>query len=180
MIGSFYNSEEIMHMFGSMHKSTQVSRACYIPNPSNIYLGKNVQINSFSSIVCSGNATVVIGDHTMIGSNVFIYASKNIHIGNDCAIGAGAKLYTEVQDFGIKQRLGKKHDAFDVRKVKASKITIGDNCGVGASCILLPGSHLNEYASLGAGTVWNKTLDAGMIVYSNQKIIIKNKKLLNE
>ena len=42
----------------------------------------------------------------MIGSNVFVYASSDVRIGKDSALGSGVKVYTEVQDFFLLNVLG--------------------------------------------------------------------------
>lgn len=47
------------------------------------------------------------------------------------------------------------------------KIAIGDNCYIGASCILLPGITIGNDISLGAGTVCSKSIsEAGLYVSS--------------
>ena len=157
-------------IFGRIGDNVRLSSSLYIPDPSRIFIGNNVCIHSFSSLICSKGASIYIGDYSMIGSNVFVYASSDVRIGKDCALGSGVKIYTEVQDFSSSQRFGKRHFQDEYRAISSSSIDIEDNCGVGSGCILLPGATLRQGSTLGAGTLWKKELAPYTLAYTDRSI----------
>lgn len=84
-------------------------------SPENIVLGSRVWINEGCKIWASPNAKIVVGDHTLLGPNIVVIANnhgteygkgfirdqpmveKDIKIGPDCWLGAGAVILAGVE-----------------------------------------------------------------------------------
>lgn len=98
---------------------------------------------SGSKIVCANR--VSIGRNTMIGPDTMIYDCKEHE-------------YSPKNGWrSISKRIG-------------SPIIIGDNCFIGARCIILKGVTIGDNCVISAGTVINKDVPAGHIAYGNPAV----------
>lgn len=98
----------------------------------------------FTSINSPEPYLIEIGDNVTIASRVHLITHDNSAI----------KLYDGATDF-------------------VGKITIGDDCFIGADSILLPGIRLAENTIVGAGAVVTKSFDEpGMVIAGNPAKII--------
>ncbi len=88
-----------------------------------------------------------------LGVGQYIQARNGIHIGANVRMGPGVKL------------ISSDHDVLDFeRHVDAKPIVVGDNCWLGANCVLLPGVQLAEHVVVGAGSVVKESFDEADIV----------------
>ena len=98
--------------------------------------------------VCSG-AEFVVGHHSGM-SNVNIYCSKSIHIGNHVNIGSGTVIYdTDFHSLNAEDR----KIGVDIKKRKELPVVIKDLAFIGARCIILKGVTIGEKSIIGAGSV---------------------------
>jgi len=105
---------------------------------------------------------ISIGDYSDIGSHVHIYAGaqSDITIGDNTLIGPFAFI-TSDSFSKSKFEMTKPHSGHQ------DSITIGNNVRIGAHAIILPGVHINDNASIGAGAVVTKDVAAGKRVGGN-------------
>jgi len=103
------------------------------------------------------------------------YISRNVRIGNGCIILAGARIHCDVTigDFVVVQPYA--IIGHDVKIGKWSHINALADCG-GASvigegvtlhttCFVIPGAVVEDYATVGAGSVTLRKVKAGTTVY---------------
>lgn len=80
----------------------------------------------------------------------YIQASNGIEIGYNVRMGPGVKL------------ISADHDIYDFDKhPKSEPIVIGNNCWLGANCIVLSGVKLGDHTIVGAGAVVTKSFEEG-------------------
>lgn len=80
----------------------------------------------------------------------YIQAQNGIEVGENVIIAAGVKI------------ISANHDLYDYSKhTKAAPIKIGDNCWLGANCVILPGVELGNHTIVGAGAVVTKSFTEG-------------------
>lgn len=109
----------------------------------NIELGKNVYMNFGATILDC--AKVKIGDNCMLAPNVQIYAATH-------------PTDAESRNSGAEYAL---------------PITIGKNCWIGGSAIILPGVTIGDNCVIGAGSVVTKDVPANSVAAGNPARIIK-------
>ncbi|MFR1671402.1 MAG: sugar O-acetyltransferase [Candidatus Gastranaerophilaceae bacterium] len=103
----------------------------------NIELGKNVYMNFGVTILDC--AKVKIGDNCMLAPNVQIYTAAH-------------PLDVETRNKGLEYAL---------------PVTIGKNCWIGGSVVILPGVTIGDNCVIGAGSVVNKDIPPNSVAVGN-------------
>ena len=118
--------------------------------------------------VCEGG-NLNIGFHSGV-SNVNIYCSKGIYIGNNVNIGSGTVIYdTDFHSLDSKDR----KDGTDTQKRKEAPIEIKDLAFIGARCTILKGVTIGEKSIVGAGSVVTCNIPDGEIWGGNPAKFIR-------
>jgi len=113
------------------------------PQPCTLYVGEN--------------ATMTIGDGCGI-SQCSLICHYSIELQNNVKIGGGTKVYdTDFHSLNASDRLDHKKDMANKKK---AKVTLCDNCFIGAGCIILKGVTIGEGAMVAAGSVVTKSIPA--------------------
>lgn len=116
-----------------------------------------------------GNAKYV--HHTVSFDGV---SYPNIHIGNNVVISRDTLIL--VHDFSIEAgmiAIGKNDKAGEAYYIKDVKI--GENCFIGARCVLLGGTEIGDNCIIGAGSVLpGKKYPSGSIIAGNPAKVIGN------
>jgi acetyltransferase-like isoleucine patch superfamily enzyme len=127
-------------------------------------IGKNSIIEDFSTIN-NGVGPVTIGDHTLIGlSNVII---------GPVTIGSNIIFAQHVVVSGLN------HDYQDLslpihrQKVTTKKITIEDECWIGANCVIMAGVTIGKHSVIAAGSVVTKDIPPYSVAAGNPARVIK-------
>jgi len=105
---------------------------------------------------------ISIGNYSDIGSHVHIYAGEksSITIGDNTLF--GPFVFMTSDSFSkSKFEMTKTHSGHQ------ADIIIGNNVRVGAHAIILPGVHIADNVSIGAGAVVTKDIPEGKIVVGN-------------
>ena len=90
-------------------------------------IGKDFKMRDDAKIRIRKNATCIVGSNTAISSNNIITCRKYISIGNNYQLSPNVLIYDH--DFCAEGGIWE-------GKYKESPIEIGDNCVVGAGCVL--------------------------------------------
>ncbi|KHN99670.1 protein PFS2 [Metarhizium album ARSEF 1941] len=110
-----------------------------------IKLGKGVFINSYSTWI--DTCPITVGDRTMFGPNVSLYSGKH-------------PLEPEIRN-GIKG------------PESGAPITIGEDCWIGGSAIILAGVTIGRGSTVGAGSVVTKNVPPFHVVAGNPARVIR-------
>lgn len=150
----------------------------YFRNFGKIKIGNNVSINSHriadpiggdtKTMLLSGvGAELILHDRVSM-SNVTIYASKHIEIGEQTCIGGSVKIYdTDFHSTDAGKRLNGNID------VPSSPVNIGRRVFIGGHSIILKGVTIGDEAVIGASSVVTKDVPAGEIWAGNPAKFIK-------
>ena len=107
-------------------------------------MGKNCNISANSYLAAIDGGTIVLGDSVFFNRNAIVASRNSIRIGNNCAFGPNVVIYDHDHCFS--------NDGIE-SGYKLKTVTIGDNCWIGAGCIILRGATIGEGCVIGAGTV---------------------------
>ena len=99
-----------------------------------------------------------VGDHTGM-SNIAIYVSQKVTIGNNVKIGGSVKIYdTDFHSTDYKERAMTNDPG-----IKSAPVTIGNDVFIGAHSIILKGVSIGDRSVIGAGSVVTKNVPSDEI-----------------
>ncbi len=106
-----------------------------------------------SQVACPERIKVGIYSAPGRSPGCYIQAINGIFFGDNVTISPGVKI------------IAANHDFCDYKKhTKMPPIKIGDNCWLGANCIILPGVQLGEHVIVGAGAVVTKSFSDNCLI----------------
>jgi len=141
-----YGNIRAIRNLGSRGRHTDISPSARFGYPQNIYLGDHCSIGHESHLYAGPNSRLQIGDHTMLGPQVFITSDS----------------------FGKSRQ-----DLTSVHSGHESDVQIGRNVRIGAHAVVLPGVTIGDGAAIGAGSVVTKDVPEGTIAAGNPARVIK-------
>ena len=109
----------------------------------------------WTSVVNKPHKIIGKGDYLPLGlqPGCYIQAMNGIHVGANFLYGPNVHIISANHDT---------HD-YDVH-VPCSPIVIGDNCWIGAGCIILPGVELGDHVIVAAGSVVTKSFGSNQVI----------------
>ena len=158
--------------FKKIGKNSKISKNI-ITHSAQIDLGDNVRIDD--GCILKGN--IKFGNNVHLGHNCILGAgSGKISLDNFAAISANTLFFTNSDDY-IKPFLPSatldKRNRKIYSKIHSGDIKIGKACLIGAGSVLLPGTKMNDYSSIGALTVLHKEVKKGSYFSSYNNKLVK-------
>lgn len=114
-------------------------------------------------------ASIVIGEESGL-SGTTICASRSVHIGKRCLIGADVMISDT--DFHHLIPEGRRYRS-EV-EAAASPVVIGNDVFVGARVIILKGVSIGDGSVIGAGSVVTRDIPAGVICVGNPAKVVRH------
>lgn len=148
---------ELIMWFNGFLKIIPGNIGCYIRKSLlPIKCGKNVKI--WDNVHIDSPSKLTIGRAVSINRGSIINAGGKVSIGNNVLIGPNVTIYSQTHNFDDNNRLIK------LQGYKLSEVIIGDNCWIGAGCIILPGVHIHNNCVIAAGTIITKNISKNSVV----------------
>lgn len=123
------------------------------------------------TIYVNKDAQLTIGNNVGI-SQASIICHYCIEIQNNVKIGGGVKIYdTDFHSLNAADRLSPQ---VDMTNKKMAKVTLSNNCFIGAGSIVLKGVTIGENSIIGAGSVVTKSIPSNEIWAGNPAKFIKS------
>ncbi|MDP3954702.1 MAG: acyltransferase [bacterium] len=118
---------------------------------------KDGQLTKWNWMV-QGVSGLKLGKKTDIGAFTYINAQAGVEIGDRVEIGGGCHIYSVSTIDG-----------------KKGKIVLGEGCMIGAHSVVMPGVKVGKNTVVGACSLVNKDLPAGVIAFGCPAKVIKKK-----
>lgn len=164
-----FNSQNIV--FG---KWVKIDYGVYLSGlgKGKLIIGDSSGIGAYSQLIISTSfnnlgAYIHIGKHVGIGQFASIGGSGGVTIGNHTIIGQYFSCHPENHNYGDPDKLIK-----DQGTTRA-KITIGENCWIGAKVTVLAGVAIGDNSIVAAGAVVNKSMPPNSIIAGVPARVIK-------
>ncbi len=117
-----------------------------------VRLGRNVTIARGAMLVCTGVVADVgvgirIGNRSAVGAGSFLGGQGGIDIGDDVIMGPGVRIFSENHRFGDVAR------PIRTQGTARERVTIGDDCWIGAGATIVAGVAIGSGCVVAAGAV---------------------------
>ena len=152
----------------------------HVLDGTSLIIGKNVTLNSknskyhvnmFSPVkiyIDKIGAKIKIGNNTRIHGSC-LHAYKSIEIGENCLIAANCQIFDTSGHDTLLNDPSKRIMTFGVMK----PIVIGNNCWIGTSAIILPGTILGNNCIVAAGSIVKGEYKDNSLIGGNPEKFIK-------
>ena len=128
-------------------------------------LGKVGRDSYIESLLVEYGCNISVGDRFFANYNLTILDCSLVIIGDRVMVGPNVSIYTATHDTSITSRRADINYALDV--------SIGNDCWIGGNVIILPGVHIGEGCTIGAGSVVTKSIPAYSVAVGNPARVIK-------
>lgn len=130
-------------------------------------INKNTTWRNSINFMISKNGYLKIGKNCFFNNNCSINVQKKVTIGNNNLFGECVKIYDHNHVFNKKNTLIKKQG------FSSDIVTIGDNCWFGSNVIVLKGTNIGNNCVIGAGCIISGIVPDNTIVKSNRNNIFE-------
>ncbi|MFN9281536.1 MAG: acyltransferase [Rubrivivax sp.] len=155
-----------------IHPTARVSRLADIEDSvrgSLIRVGAHSVIDSFVKVKpAGGSGDLIIGEHVAINSGCVLYTGNGIRIGNSVAIAANCTFAPVNHAYADRGRPIQQQGFLPSK----GGIVVEDDVWIGANCVLLDGSVLQQGCVVAAGSIVRGELMAYGI-YAGQPLSLK-------
>ncbi|MDO5147875.1 MAG: acyltransferase [Oscillospiraceae bacterium] len=134
---------------------------------STVLLGKKIRVHSGSKIKTRKGARLIIGDNVKINYNCIIVCQDSISIGSGTEFGPSVYLYDHDHDY----RKGLSSNSND-ETFKRAPIKIGEKCWIGANTVILRGTELGDNCVVGAGCVLNGKYESNSVIVQKRNTVV--------
>lgn len=155
---------------GSLFKSRCAANADFRCEKNSYIAIKRIEAAPNCHFASIAGGALEFGDGVFFNRNCTVVARKSIKIGNHCSFGPNVCIYDHDHTFG---RAKKNGEAF-----KVSDVVIGNNCWTGANTVILRGTTIGDNCVIGAGCVVKGDIPANSIVTSGRELEIRQ--IINE
>lgn len=154
----FLTAEELIALgVAEMGENVLIHETVVLVGVEKMRFGSDVRIDPFC--VISAGEEMLIGSHVHIAAHVLLSGQAGITLHDFAGISHGTKLLSTSDDFSAGVLTGPTAPAH-LRKVTAARIIIGRHAVIGANSVVLPGTRVNEGATVGALSLARGTLEA--------------------
>lgn len=147
-------------------------------NRKKIVIGYNVRIASPHKLQLRGNATLKIGDNTIIEDDTLLNLSGDCQIGSNCYLSVRVLIGCSLKVLiGNQVAIGPNviildtnHEFDDVNRpiveqgAVSKEVIIGNDCWIGANAVILPGVKLEQHVVVASGSVVTKSFPKNVLV----------------
>ena len=106
-----------------------------------------------------------LGDNVYFNANCVILDCAKVSIGSNTFVGPNVQFYTPIHPLDYKTR--------NTFVESAKPISVGKNCWLGGSVIILPGVNIGDGCVIGAGAVVTKDIPENSLAVGNPAKVIR-------
>jgi acetyltransferase-like isoleucine patch superfamily enzyme len=173
----YYSNKELIDLgCKKIGKNCKISNKTFIYS-NNLEMGDNVRIDDL--VTLKGKIVLKNNIHLAKGCTLS-GGTKGIFIDNFTAISNFVQFFTLSDDYiapYITSTTFNKIAIKNYSKIYNKSICIGKNVLIGSMSVLLPGTIIGDYSSIGAFSVIHEKIEQGLY-YSNHNKIVKKKEIL--
>lgn len=129
-------------------------------------IGYHSIIRNGAKIRIEKDAELSVGSHFACGNDSWIVCHDLIEIGDNVQFGPGVLVYDHDHDFSHPDGLKANH-------FKCSPVKIGNSVWIGARTIILRGTTIGDNCVVGAGCILKGNYPPNSVIVAKQNIVIK-------
>ena len=125
---------------------------------SRLHLGKHLSVRKDFNLMIASYGTVSIGRNCFFNSHCTIDVEVSVSIGDDCLFAENVKIYDN------NHRFSKEETPIREQGSNSAPIVIGRNCWLASNVVVLKGSTIGDNCVIGANCIIDGEIPPGSIV----------------
>lgn len=163
LIAELMTTREVLHEYNALRPS-ETKRMREIVKSLFRHVGDDEFVIN-QPFRCDYGAQISIGKRFFANFNFTVLDEALVTIGDDCFIGPNVSIYTACHSTDPVER--------NSRNEWAMPVTIGHNVWIGGSVTILPGVHIGDNVTIGAGSVVVKDIPSNSVAVGNPCRVVK-------
>ncbi len=154
-----YYSEEELRQFGfkKIGRNVSIYKNCNIVGLENIEIGDNVRIDSFCTLIASGEGFIRLGSYIHIAGYCLLSGGSGIIMDDFSGVSHGVCLYSRSDDYSGRYMTNPMVPS-EYTGVSSGTVRLGRHVIIGSGSVVLPGTSIEEGSSVGALSLVTKSL----------------------
>lgn len=125
-------------------------------NDGQIEIGPNCEFSAYCDLEVHGIGTLSVGAKTYMNRYCMISAHEKVSIGVECMLGPGVKIFDNDHVYSSEKGVS--------TSLKTAPISIGNHCWLASNVIILRGSTIGDNCIIGAGCIVKGDVPAGTVM----------------
>ena len=146
------------------HPVQRISMRCALKifDQSSLNIGQNCELAYGCCIEAHGQGVLQIGDHVYMNRYCMLSCQNAISIGSGCIFGPGVKVFDNNHQFSAEEGVS--------QKLNTAPINIGKNCWIASDVVILKGVTIGDNCLIGAGCIISDDVPSGMMVKQDKHL----------
>ncbi len=151
----------------AVHHLQRISPFCALKifQRGRLEIGRNCEFAHGCDIEVFDDATISIGEGTYMNRYCMVSAHSGVTIGKHCLFGAGVKVFDNNHVHS--------HETGVSTQLTSAPIVIGDHCWLASDVVVLKGVTIGNNCVVGAGCIVYQDIPAGSVVYHKQELVVR-------
>lgn len=146
-----------------IHKSVDIR---LFGKKSQIEIGHNVEIAKDGELWCFGNGKIKIGNKCYFNNRLMISSHCEVSIGDECLFGPDVKIFDNNHKFTYEKGVSS--------ELSSSPVNIGSHCWIASNAVILKGTTIGNNCIIGAGCIVSGNIpDCSIVKKSKDNIVIE-------
>ena len=131
---------------------------------SHVKIGRMVRVHSGCKIKARRGSSLTLGDGVKLNYNCILACHESITIGAETVFGPSVYVYDHDHDY---------HHSLREDRYLSSPVVIGRACWIGADTVILSGSTIGDNCVIGAGCVIKGDIPSGTVVVQKRETVMR-------
>ena len=164
-----------MKLFSAVYHSKALLKKCFFKTiyGKKVSFGSKVTWRRNFSLVIGPKAYIKIGNNSFFNHECTLDATTGIEIGEGTLFGENVKVYDHNHRFNDFDK------PINEQGYSSKKIIIGNHCWIGSNTVILKGVHIGDNCVIGAGCIISTDIPKNTIVKVDNNNLVKIKIIPN-
>lgn len=132
------------------------------------FVGNSVTWRNNFSVMIAETGKVIIGDNCFFNNGCSINANKLVHIGEGTLLGENVKIYDH------NHRFRDSNKSIKQQGFSNGEVIIGKHCWIGSNVVILKGSKIGDNCVIGAGCIVSGVVESNSLLKNKAEYITEN------
>lgn len=132
---------------------------------SKIHFGSNLVSDGHGSIVVDAKGKLYIGDKVYFNENFMLSCKQKVEIGEGCQFGPSVKIFDNDHKFDAKNGVSVEHTTDEIK--------IGKACWIASNVVILKGTEIGDNCVIGAGCIVQGKIPSASIITQERRMVIR-------